>query len=74
MGWFGWTEAHPFTIASVSEGSEGMVLMCKKTGGWTQKLYELATAVDNEGQERRMKVLVEGPYGQFLPLLVVSGR
>ncbi|KAF8908120.1 hypothetical protein CPB84DRAFT_1813372 [Gymnopilus junonius] len=43
MGWGGWLEVHPFTIASVSQnGPEGMVLMCKRAGGWTRKLYEMA--------------------------------
>jgi predicted ferric reductase len=66
MGWFGWAEAHPFTIASVSEGSEGMVLMCKKTGSWTQKLYQLGTVTgyqSDEGSWKTTKVLIEGPYG-----------
>ncbi|KAH9475842.1 Ferric reduction oxidase 6 [Psilocybe cubensis] len=37
-------EVHPFTIANVArkEGGEGMVLMCKKAGGWTGALYALA--------------------------------
>lgn len=66
MGWFGWAEAHPFSIASVSEGSEGMVLMCKKTGRWTQKLYQLGTVTgyqSDEGDWKTTKILVEGPYG-----------
>lgn len=66
MGWFGWAEAHPFTIASLSKGPEGMVLMCKKSGRWTQKLYELGTLAGYQAEEggvRRTKVLVEGPYG-----------
>ena len=68
MGWFGWAEAHPFTIASVSEGPEGMVLMCKKGGRWTQRLYELGTAARHQVEEGggcTTRVLVEGPYGEF---------
>ncbi|EEB91560.1 hypothetical protein MPER_10058 [Moniliophthora perniciosa FA553] len=42
MGVFGWTEVHPFTIASCQETPEGMVLMCKNAGDWTNKLYNLA--------------------------------
>ncbi|KAK7039203.1 hypothetical protein VNI00_010108 [Paramarasmius palmivorus] len=42
MGIFGWTEVHPFTIASCQKTPEGMVLMCKKAGDWTKKLYDLA--------------------------------
>ncbi|KAG1733904.1 uncharacterized protein EDB91DRAFT_1147924 [Suillus paluster] len=67
MGWWGWTEVHPFTIASVTQTSEGMVLMCKKTGRWTSSLFRMAqTASYSEtGNEvgRNVKVMVEGPYG-----------
>ncbi|KAL5524839.1 hypothetical protein ACEPAF_9985 [Sanghuangporus sanghuang] len=71
MGWFGWTTAHPFTIASASESDKGMVLMCKKAGGWTRKLYTAASQSGTGGIEngynmqstREMKVIVEGPYG-----------
>src|SRR5271168_3927898 len=34
MGWVGWAEVHPFTIASVGRGQEGVVLICKKRGTW----------------------------------------
>ncbi|KAG2148175.1 ferric reductase like transmembrane component-domain-containing protein [Suillus bovinus] len=67
MGWWGWSEVHPFTIANVAETSEGMVLMCKKTGQWTGSLYSMAqTASYGEtGKEvgRDVRVMVEGPYG-----------
>jgi len=66
MGWFGWAEVHPFTVASVAEsGSEGMVLMCKRAGGWTRKLYEVAKLGRHEDGdvEREVRVVVEGPYG-----------
>jgi hypothetical protein len=81
MGWFGWTEMHPFTIASVgasrsshggglsrggSGAEEGMVLMCKKTGGWTKRLFEMAKMggyIDGFAG-RQIKVWVEGPYGE----------
>ena len=67
MGWFGWAEVHPFTIASVAEsGPEGMVLMCKRAGGWTRKLYEIAKLGGYEGGSvdgREVRVVVEGPYG-----------
>ena len=68
MGWFGWAEVHPFTIASVSRGQEGIVLMCKRTGTWTKSLFEVAKLggyVDGE-IGRKVKVVVEGPYGQCL--------
>ncbi|OBZ77685.1 Ferric reductase transmembrane component 3 [Grifola frondosa] len=68
MGWLGWAESHPFTIASVSRdpSGEGLVLLCKKAGGWTGRLYEVAQRADYgeaNGLERNAKVLVEGPYG-----------
>lgn len=65
MGLFGWSEVHPFTIASV--GGDGMVLMCKKTGSWTTSLYNLASA--GNGSEKggsrstTASVILEGPYG-----------
>ncbi|KAI0328757.1 iron reductase [Cubamyces sp. BRFM 1775] len=68
MGWRGWAEAHPFTIASVcrSPSGEGLVLMCKKAGDWTNKLYELAQRADYgeaNGIGSNVRVIVEGPYG-----------
>ncbi|KAL0576626.1 hypothetical protein V5O48_005356 [Marasmius crinis-equi] len=64
MGFLGWTEVHPFTIASIPNGPEGVVLLCKKAGDWTERLYELAKSGgyrDHEGT--KVKVWVEGPYG-----------
>ena len=64
MGWFGWAETHPFTIASVSRGSPGgMVLLCKRAGDWTRMLYDMAQAGSKLGDGARIKVVVEGPYG-----------
>ncbi|CDO76408.1 hypothetical protein BN946_scf184937.g22 [Trametes cinnabarina] len=68
MGWRGWSEAHPFTIASVcrSPSGEGLVLMCKKAGDWTNRLYELAQRADYgeaNGIGSNVQVVVEGPYG-----------
>ncbi|KIM76946.1 hypothetical protein PILCRDRAFT_825962 [Piloderma croceum F 1598] len=67
MGWWGWTENHPFTIASVSETEEGLVLMCKKTGKWTGKLYDMALASGyGEGGSNaggNVRAMIEGPYG-----------
>jgi ferric-chelate reductase len=76
MGLFGWTEIHPFTIASVSNapGGEGMVLLCKKAGGWTNKLYDIARGGQSrpsslgissfaEFNDRKVTVMIEGPYG-----------
>ncbi|KAI0777412.1 iron reductase [Trametes elegans] len=68
MGWRAWGESHPFTIASVprSHSGEGMVLMCKKAGDWTNKLYDLAQRADYgeaNGIGSNVRVAVEGPYG-----------
>ncbi|KAJ7489400.1 hypothetical protein FB451DRAFT_1337155 [Mycena latifolia] len=64
MGVAGWAEVHPFTIASESNSAEGLILMCKKTGNWTHKLF--ATAANSwseKGVGRDVKIMVEGPYG-----------
>ncbi|CCM06220.1 uncharacterized protein FIBRA_08465 [Fibroporia radiculosa] len=68
MGWYGWAEAHPFTIASASLGTtrQGLVLLCKIAGRWTQKLYQLAaddTRKEDAGVGINIRVMVEGPYG-----------
>jgi len=67
MGWFGWAETHPFTIAAVSDADEGMVVLAKKAGDWTDKLYEMAKrggySEDGLGGARIAPVIVEGPYG-----------
>ncbi|KAJ7768302.1 hypothetical protein B0H16DRAFT_313474 [Mycena metata] len=65
MGVTGWAEVHPFTIASESESKEGLVLMCKKTGTWTHKLFAAAAATNRAeaGEGRQIKVVLEGPYG-----------
>lgn len=69
MGLWGMTEAHPFTIASVSKTEEGLVLLCKKAGTWTTKMYEIAgtSAYGEHGKEvgRSIRVMVEGPYGTY---------
>ena len=68
LGWFGWAEVHPFTIASVSRGQEGIVLICKRTGTWSKSLFEIAKLGGYEDGEigRKVKVVVEGPYGQCI--------
>ncbi|RPD56546.1 incomplete iron reductase [Lentinus tigrinus ALCF2SS1-7] len=68
MGWRRWAETHPFTIASVSRcpSGEGLVLMVKKAGDWTNKLYDLAQRADYSeanGLGGAVQVIVEGPYG-----------
>jgi NAD(P)H-flavin reductase len=64
MGVFGWTESHPFTIASASGSNDGLVLLCKKAGDWTGRLVHLAKELsrDVEGQGK-LNVWVEGPFG-----------
>ncbi|KAF9055495.1 hypothetical protein BDZ89DRAFT_1125231 [Hymenopellis radicata] len=65
MGLFGWAEVHPFTIASASDGPEGMILMVKKVGGWTNKLFDISRSggYTEAGVGRNVAVMVEGPYG-----------
>ncbi|KAJ7472300.1 hypothetical protein B0H11DRAFT_1349789 [Mycena galericulata] len=64
MGVTGWAQIHPFTIASETNSTEGLVLLCKKTGTWTTKLFATATTSQSErGVGRDVRVVVEGPYG-----------
>ncbi|ESK85768.1 putative iron reductase [Moniliophthora roreri MCA 2997] len=76
MGALGWTEIHPFTIASVPDGPEGVVLMCKKAGDWTERLYDFAKSGGQRGrgefEGREVKVWIEGPYGGPGPIIFSS--
>ena len=69
MGWFVWAESHPFTIASVANTDEGLVLMCKTAGKWTKKLYEMATdsgyGDDGRATGGNVKVTVKGLYSKL---------
>ncbi|KAE8539857.1 hypothetical protein D1P53_003794 [Cryptococcus gattii VGV] len=60
-------EGHPFTISSASNG-EGMVLMCKNAGDWTNRLFNFSRALEASTSEplRRNR-----KYHAFL--LFVSG-
>ena len=66
VGLLGWSEVHPFTIASAS--GDSLTLMVKKAGDWTNKLYNMATKSDaiytgDGGGGMKAKVWIEGPYG-----------
>lgn len=73
MGLVGWAEVHPFTIASVAKTPEGLVLMCKNVGGWTNRLYELAKVAgygrEHGDESRTVTVMLDGPYGVAFPFL-----
>lgn len=73
MGLLGMTEAYP-TVRNNAD--EGLVLMCKKTGNCTRKLYEMALEPENGEQgekcKRRMKVMVEGPCGMSSHCMVTN--
>ncbi|TFY68805.1 hypothetical protein EVJ58_g796 [Rhodofomes roseus] len=88
MGWWGWAESHPFTIASCAEGvageGEGLVLLCKNVGKWGERLMVMARRAEYceaGGGIPRVKVLVDGPYGgpghaviaSFSAALLVAG-
>ncbi|KAF8336099.1 hypothetical protein F5887DRAFT_988205, partial [Amanita rubescens] len=79
LGWLGWTESHPFTIASApvisskqgrTVGEEGLILICKKAGGWTGKLYDMAKKsgyieagiADGVDIGKTVALMIEGPY------------
>ncbi|KAJ4474404.1 hypothetical protein J3R30DRAFT_3707292 [Lentinula aciculospora] len=72
MGLIGWSEIHPFTIASVADGPEGMVLLCKKAGSWTNRLYDMANSSSSEDNNRKVSVMVQGPYGGLGNCMVPS--
>jgi predicted ferric reductase len=76
MGWYGWMESHPFTIASVSNTGDGLVLMIKQTGSWTTRLYDMAKAsgYGESGKKtvKKVKVMVDGPYGTVLHFRIVN--
>ncbi|KAF7369057.1 Iron reductase [Mycena venus] len=65
LGLTGWTESHPFTIASVAGSPEGLTLMVKKSGDWTNKLFDFAKAggYTEAGVGRNVNIVLEGPYG-----------
>ncbi|EUC57319.1 incomplete iron reductase, partial [Rhizoctonia solani AG-3 Rhs1AP] len=69
MGMMGWAESHPFTIASISSprgGGDGLTLLIKQAGDWTNSLYSLSQHVsssESAGSGSRVKVVIEGPYG-----------
>ena len=68
MGWFGWAEVHPFTIASVSRSREGIILICKRKGAWTKGLFEMSKIgrYVNGEMGQKVNVVIEGPYGQCI--------
>lgn len=65
LGTLGWMEIHPFTIASA--GGDSLILLVKKAGDWSNKLYNVATKNDaiysGGGNSTRATVWIEGPYG-----------
>lgn len=79
-------EGHPFTISSASNG-EGMVLMCKNAGDWTNRLFNFSRALEasisepEEGAGRNVTIIIEGPYGgtgntmlsSFSSLVLIAG-
>ncbi|KAG8899539.1 hypothetical protein FRC00_001320 [Tulasnella sp. 408] len=54
LGKWAFAEAHPFTIASVSEtrNGQGLVLYVKSAGDWTRKLYDTAADPGKSGLEK----------------------
>lgn len=64
-------EGHPFTISS-APGGEGLILMCKNTGDWTNALFKFAQGSMAGRQTERglgiatptdVTMIVEGPHG-----------
>ncbi|KAH8088905.1 ferric reductase like transmembrane component-domain-containing protein [Cristinia sonorae] len=75
MGWLGWAELHPYTIAGASAtlwnsgeggGEEGLTLMIKQAGDWSRKLYSVAEHGEYDSwpeKGTRLRVHIDGPYG-----------
>lgn len=62
-------EGHPFTISSAPDG-EGLILMCKNTGDWTNALHKLAQGPSRQPEHglgistpTDVTMIVEGPHG-----------
>jgi predicted ferric reductase len=69
--------ARPFTIAAAPD-SGGMMLQIKALGSWSRNLLRMAEDVDNvrlkgmstsaergRGSAREVRVIIEGPYGNY---------
>ncbi|KIM54758.1 hypothetical protein SCLCIDRAFT_136113 [Scleroderma citrinum Foug A] len=67
MGLWGALDAHPFTISSIPGSKQGLVIVCKKVGPWTSKLFSIAnqSSYGERGlmTNKTVRVMVEGPYG-----------
>lgn len=72
MGLWGALEAHPFTISTIPGTNQGLVIICKKVGPWTSKLYDTANSSVRGEQggaiDKSVRVMVEGPYGKWSAL------
>lgn len=69
LGWRLGHEGHPFTISSAPDG-EGLILMCKNTGDWTNALHKLAQGSARQPERglgistpTDVTMIVEGPHG-----------
>ena len=81
MGWLGWTEVHPYTIANAavrpqygdtSAGGDGLTLLVKKSGDWSKKLYTIAEAREYDSwpdKGTNVRVHIDGPYGTSFVLV-----
>jgi hypothetical protein len=72
MGWVGWAEMHPFTIASMSGGRDGLVLMCKKAGTWTSNLYEVR--MDNSAAQSTRSDFMDGQIAKMSGYCEAGGQ
>ena len=67
MGWVGWAESHPFTIASIPhalDGTDGpaekeVVFLIRGRSGFTNRLREHAS----NGVSGTVAAYIDGPYG-----------
>ncbi|CUM66021.1 uncharacterized protein PRCAT00003675001 [Priceomyces carsonii] len=59
-------QSHPFTIIDSVNGENTITFYLKVKGGMTHGLYQYLS--NQPGNRAQIKVVVEGPYGQRLPI------
>ena len=71
MGWLGWRDLHPFTIAAAPDTPDNLVLMVKRSGTWADKLFKLASSGDAKEAPQKVWAWIEGPYGEAVSLNLI---
>ena len=65
MGWWGCSETDVFTIMSTCNENKGLAVMFRRKGYWTSKFCKMVALDGAEiDATRKVKVVIEGPYGK----------